>query len=100
MKNTTQELVRPTGGRGSGGNTLFGGSGDDILSATGGNNYLEGGDLNFSVPANAFAETDAGDDVLIGDSARTKIRNGARCAVLFGRSKFEAANDTEERMAA
>ena len=29
-----------------------------------------------------------------------EIWNGARCAVLFGRWKLEAANDTEGRMAA
>jgi hypothetical protein len=50
--------------------------GRDTLNAAGGNNYLDG------------------DNTLLG-GAGVDVMN-----VLFGRSKFDAANDTEERMAA
>jgi Ca2+-binding RTX toxin-like protein len=66
------------------GNTVDGGAGDDRLTSWGGNSSLSGGD---------------GNDVLSG-VVSVIILNGASCAVLFGREKYEAANNAKGRLVA
>lgn len=76
MKKLPHEIVQRTCGRDTGA---------DTLSAEGGNNYLDGGDGSNLLFAGM------GGNMLTGGTVR--FRNGATCAVLFVRSKCEAAND-------
>lgn len=86
MKKSTQEIVRRTRGRDTGG------TGNDLLVGDGGIDTLTGG---------------SGADQLLGSAADDTLDGGAgsdtlfaRAGFLFRRSKREAANDVEGRMAA
>ncbi len=75
-------------------NSIEGNDADNTLSGEGGNDYLNGGAGNDTIAGGD------GNDSIYGGNGRLKNWNGATCAVLFGRKKCEAANDTEGRMAA
>ena len=99
----------------SGNDVLFGGAGDDKLYGEEGTNYLDGGDGNDTLDGGEGNDVlivdvgnnnlygGAGDDTLVAGSGSDILYGGAGAGVmevLFGRSKCDAANDTEERMAA
>jgi hypothetical protein len=119
MKNTTQELVRRTRGRGTSDDVkaafaAWKTNGGDPDNIPGANIYLSkslGGvsallDASQSGSGNAVIIGDGrlngtGGNMMVGGSGNDLLIGGAGVTdVLFTGNKFESANDSEERMAA
>jgi Ca2+-binding RTX toxin-like protein len=84
----------------NGNDSLLGESGADILVGGSGNDTIYGDNGNFTgAQGNDYLDGGDGNDMLSGVVSVT-IWNGALCAVLFGREKYEAANDAKGRLVA